>query len=73
MSSGGAASWFDPSQVFADTQRVDLFNDPPWVADPAPRRADPGGTRQGSRWTMAKSAFVSRLPSRRGQHSPKIG
>jgi hypothetical protein len=73
MSSGGAASWFDPSQVFADTQRVDLFNDPPWVADPDPRRVNAGGTREASRWTMAKSALVSRLPIRRGQHSPKVG
>jgi hypothetical protein len=73
MSSSGAASWFDPSHVFADTQKVDLFNDPPWVADPGPRRAGAGEAREASRWTMAKSAVVSRLPMKRGQHSSKIG
>ena len=43
MSSRPSASWFDPSQVFADTQRVDLFNDPPWVAAPEPSPRRPTG------------------------------
>jgi len=75
MSSSGAASWFDPSHVFADTQKVDLFNDPPWDAapDPGSKRANSGDAREASRWTTAKSAVVSRLPMKRGQHSPKIG
>jgi hypothetical protein len=75
MSSSGLVSWSDPSQVFADTQRVDLFNDPPWVAapDPSPRRPAGGGGREGSRWTTAVSAVVSRLPRKRGQHSHRIG
>jgi hypothetical protein len=75
MSSGGSVSWFDSSQVFSDTQRVDLFNDPPWVAapEPAPRRSTGWGSREGSRWTMAKTAVVSRLPIKRGQHSHKAG
>jgi hypothetical protein len=75
MSSNGSVSWFDPSQVFADTQRVDLFNDPPWVAAPdaSPRRTTGGAMRGGSRWTMAKTAVVSRLPIKRGQHSHRIG
>ena len=75
MSSSGPIAWFDPSQVFADTQRVDLFNDPPWVAtpEPSPRRATGGGPRAGSRWTLAKTAVVSRLPLRRGQHSQRVG
>lgn len=73
MSSSGSVPWFDSSQVFSDTQRVDLFNDPPWVAaaEPAPRRSTGGGTREGSRWTMAKTAVVSRLPIKRGQHTHK--
>ncbi|HEY5026450.1 MAG TPA: hypothetical protein VII76_15850 [Acidimicrobiales bacterium] len=75
MSSSGSVSWFDPSQVFADTQRVDLFNDPPWVAtpDPSPKRSTAGSGREGSRWTTAKSAVASRLPLRRGQHSHRVG
>jgi hypothetical protein len=73
-SSTGSVSWFDPSQVFADTQRVDLFNDPPWVAapDPSPRRAAAPATRHTSRWAVAKTAVVGLLPLRRGQHSHKI-
>jgi len=75
MSSNGSVSWFDPSQVFADTQQVVPFNDPPWVAapEPSPRRPTGGGTREGSRWTMAKTAVVSRLPIKRGQHSQRVG
>ncbi len=73
MSSSGSGSWFDSSQVFADTQRVDLFNDPPWEAapEPSPRRANAGGGREGSRWAVAKTAVVSLLPMKRGQHSHK--
>jgi hypothetical protein len=71
-SSGGSASWFDSSQVFADTQRVDLFNDPPWESTPppAPRRAVDGESRAVSWWTMAKTAVVNRVPAKRGLHSP---
>jgi hypothetical protein len=74
ISSSGSISWFDPSQVFADTQKVDLFNDPPWVAppEPAPRRATEGGSRETSRWTLAKSAVASLLPIKRGQHSHRV-
>ncbi len=70
-SSIGSASWFDPSQVFADTQRVDLFNDPPWVVapDPSLRRTVVVGDRGPSWWELAKSAVVSRVPMKRGQHS----
>jgi len=75
MSPGSSVSWFDSSQVFSDTQRVDLFNDPPWVAapEPSPRRSPGGGTREGSRWTLAKSAVVSRLAIKRGLHRHKAG
>lgn len=76
MSSSGSVSWFDSSQVFSDTQKVDLFNDPPWVVapdlDPAPKRSNSGGVRAGSRWTMAKTALASKLPLRRGQHSHRV-
>jgi hypothetical protein len=77
MSSSGSVSWFDSSQVFSDTQRVDLFNDPPWVLspdpDPVPKRSTGGGTRAGSRWTTAKTTLVSKLPLKRGRHSHKVG
>ena len=71
-SSSESRSWLDSSQVFADTQRVDLFNDPPWEAapDPSPHRATTA-TRDGSRWTAARSAVASKLAIKRGQHSPK--
>jgi hypothetical protein len=70
-----SASWFDASQVFADTQRVDLFNDPPWdtAHRPPQRRAVAAEGSEPSRWTMAKSAAVGRLLSKRGQHSHKPG
>ncbi len=70
-SSTGPTSWFDPSQVFADTQRVDLFNDPPWQAtrDPSPRRAIAVAERGPSWWTMAKTAVANRVPLKRGLHS----
>lgn len=70
-SSSGSTSWFDPSQVFADTQRVDLFDDPPWDATPpqAPRSAVTAKPRPTSWWTVAKTAVVSRVPMKRGLHS----
>ncbi len=71
-SSSESRSWLDSSQVFADTQRVDLFNDPPWEAapDPSPRRATTA-SRDGSRWATAKTAVASRFAIKRGQHSLK--
>jgi len=73
-SSSGSAAWFDPSQVFADTQRVDLFNDPPWEAAPrsSPRREGEVPAREASWWTAAKTAVIGRVPLRRGHHSHKI-
>jgi hypothetical protein len=70
-----SVSWYDPSQVFADTRRVDLFNDPPWVAapDPSPKRPSGGGVREISRWTTVVAAVVGRLTVKRGQHSQKVG
>jgi hypothetical protein len=69
-SSSGSASWFDPSQVFADTQRVDLFDDPPWEATPrAQRAAVADRPRATSWWAVAKTAVVSRVPLKRGLHS----
>jgi hypothetical protein len=74
-SSHGSASWFDPSQVFADTQRVDLFNDPPWEATPPPSSgpAIVDEPRSTSWWGMAKTAVASRVPLKRGLHSHSIG
>ena len=75
MSSSESVSWFDSSQVFSDTQKVDLFNDPPWVAapDPSPKRPAAADDRETSRWTMALTAVMSRLSVKRGRHSHRIG
>ena len=63
---------FDPSQVFADTQRVDLFNDPPWeTARRLPRRAASTGAGRPS-WLTAKAAALGRRGAKRGRHSHKL-
>lgn len=61
-----SASWLQPSQVFADTQRVDLFNDPKWETSPYPARAAREADGR-SRWALMKSALRHRAPHRRGQ------
>lgn len=61
-----SASWLPQSQVFADTQRVDLFNDPKWETAYHPGR----GARETdgrSRWSAMKSALLHRAPHQRGQ------
>jgi len=56
-------AWSDPSQVFTDTQRVDLFNDPKWeTTDSLPRRSAASGL--GARW-----GGVRRILVKRGRHS----
>ena len=63
---GATASWFHPSQVFSDTQKVDLFSDPPWEtsSDPSPRRPQNG--RSGL--SKMKTLGLRRMLSKRGQH-----
>ena len=67
-----SSPWYDSSQVFADTRRVDLFDDPPWEAAPptADRRMLEQEDRLGSRWTV-KSSFLGRVLNKRGLHSQK--
>jgi hypothetical protein len=63
--------WFHPSQVFTDTQRVDLFNDPKWETAPlrAPGRVRGDDVEGLSVWSLAKSAMARLVPMKRGQHS----
>jgi hypothetical protein len=66
-----STSWFHPSQVFADTQRVDLFDDPKWETSPLtyPGRSVPREPRARSFRSLLKSAAVRLVPMKRGQHS----
>jgi hypothetical protein len=68
------APWFDHSQVFADTQKVDLFNDPPWETSvrTSPRRATEDVCRVSWR-SAAKNLLVGRVLVKRGQHSRLAG
>jgi len=71
MGNGRRASWFDASQVFADTQRVDLFDDPAWETSPAAvdaRERDTGP----SRWATLKASVAGWTLLKRGQHSHKL-
>jgi len=64
-------SWLSASEVFTDTQRVDLFDDPRWelTAPPAPRRAVPGEPRRASRGTSGVASVLRRTFMKRGRHS----
>jgi hypothetical protein len=64
--SAESSSWLPPSQIFADTQRIDLFNDPKWETSPSPSR----GSRETdgrSRWSAMKAVVFHRAPHKRGQ------
>ena len=69
QSSGESASWFDPSQVFSDTRKVDLFNDPPWEATTRPSPRPAGDEHRGapSWWTTAKTAVVDLIKTMVGR------
>ncbi|HYA69479.1 MAG TPA: hypothetical protein VED63_12175 [Acidimicrobiales bacterium] len=56
-----STAWLDPSQVFTDTQRVDLFNDPKWETTEAMPR------RSGTKWGTVRRVLV-----RRGRHSRSV-
>jgi hypothetical protein len=60
-----------PSQIFADTQRVDLFNDPKWETSPPtyPSRGAAKATDSRSRWAVMKAVLMRRAPQKRGRHS----
>jgi len=59
-------AWSDPSQVFTDTQRVDLFNDPKWeTTESSPRRSAASGLG-------ARLGSVRRILVKRGRHSRSI-
>ena len=68
-----SSPWYDSSQVFADTRRVDLFDDPPWdTTPPAPAgRAVAVEDDAGTRWTVVRSTFLGRVLTKRGLHSQK--
>lgn len=65
------SSWSDPSQVFTDTQRVDLFNDPRWESSShsSSRRSVALKTRDHSDRTTGKASAFWRHLVKRGAHS----
>lgn len=68
-----SSPWFDSSQVFADTRRIDLFDDPPWESSPpmAGKRVPAVEEQAESRWTVVKSSLLGRVLTKRGLHSQK--
>jgi len=68
-----SSPWYDSSHVFADTRRVDLFDDPPWETSPPTtvRPALVDEARPGSRRTGVRAGFLGRVLAKRGQHSQK--
>ncbi len=64
-------SWLDASEVFTDTQRVDLFNDPRWetTVRPSSRRAMADEPHRAPRGTFAKALAFRRVLMKRGRHS----
>ena len=71
MGSQRHSPWYDQSQVFSDTRRVDLFNDPPWETPPPPGHTSVLERPGPSRWTAVKSALLGSV-MKRGQHSHKL-
>lgn len=65
---------FHPSQVFTDTQRVDLFDDPIWETAPlAPaRRTTMDEQRHPLRRTVDRALAWRRVLKKRGQHSRSL-
>jgi hypothetical protein len=70
-SSRDSLSWIDPSEVFTDTQRVDLWNDPRWetTVRVAPKRAGSDDERRSWRSTLAVATRLGRVLKKRGRHS----
>jgi hypothetical protein len=67
--------WFHPSQVFTDTERIDLSNDPRWetTSHSSTRRLVADGTDGRTKWATAKWDTVRRVLVKRGQHSRHLG
>jgi len=66
--------WYDSSEVFSDTRKVDLFNDPPWEtpSPPPSARAATLEERPASWRATVKAAVAGRIFTKRGQHSHKL-
>ncbi|HTZ10268.1 MAG TPA: hypothetical protein VMB72_14425 [Acidimicrobiales bacterium] len=73
MGSGRRSPWLDTSQVFADTRRIDLFNDPAWgTASAGPGRGTAAPERAGRSWLGTWRTARSALSlHKRGAHSRK--
>jgi len=77
VGSNRRAPWLDTSQVFADTRRIDLFDDPAWETTrrTGSRDAVGVGDRPGrASWLGAlRSARTALSLHKRGAHSQKPG
>jgi len=63
-------SWLPESHVFTDTQRVDLFDDPPWEMTPdESRRAASDAARRPFRRATDRTTTLRRVLRKRGRHS----
>jgi hypothetical protein len=67
-------SWLPPSQVFADTQKVDLFNDPRWETTPGSpaRRPVADESRRRPTRVIGKASAFRRVLMKRGRHSRNL-
>jgi hypothetical protein len=75
MSRHASFSWYDSSQVFSDTQRVDLFNDPAWETTLPTATSTRAGSPKGagtSWWVVVKGVVTGRALVKQGQHSHKL-
>ena len=63
--------WLAQSQVFADTRKVDLFNDPKWEIAPPPTRGREAPKDSSGVFGSAFSSLRRRL-IRRGAHSRSL-
>jgi hypothetical protein len=71
---GESPSVFHPSQVFTDTSRVDLFDDPRWETEPftPTRRSTTDEPRRPLRRTVERALAFRRVLKKRGQHSRSL-
>jgi hypothetical protein len=73
-SSPNSPSWFHPSQVFTDTQRVDLFDDPKWetMSHRTPRSSSTEHVRRPFGRTKDNGIGVRRVLMKQGRHSRRL-
>jgi hypothetical protein len=66
-----STSWFHPSQVFADTSRIDLFDDPKWETSLPTTSSRPTAKEVNvhSLGGLMKAAAFRLIPMKRGRHS----